>query len=165
METSWFSGMTLALQFVRTLEDSGEAPFICLSSSLLHSKLMLEGRAFPGSETCGLKLWRVGWVIAMTAKLGLLDIQGSDRRGRRAHPDSPCTISNKMPRGIPWTVHLCLQPATPIQQTAQLFLTLPAHHQSRVCITLWSSVEGSMCMMQCLKNWLRPSTHRSSFNM
>lgn len=105
--------MTLVLQFVRILEDSGEAAFMCLSSSLLHSKLMLGGRAFPGPEAFGPKHGRAGWVTAMTAKLGLLDIQGSDRSGRGAHPGSPCTISNKMPRGIPWTARLCLQPATP----------------------------------------------------
>lgn len=33
--------MTLLWQFLRTLEDSGEAAFICLTSPLLHSKLML----------------------------------------------------------------------------------------------------------------------------
>lgn len=92
------------------------------------------GRAFPGPEACGPKHGRVGWVIAMIATCGLLGIRGSDRSGRGAHPGTPCTISSKMHRGIPWTVRLRLLPVPhPARQTAQLLLTQPAHHQSRVC--------------------------------
>lgn len=53
--------MTLILQFVGSMEDSGEVAFVCLSNSLLHSKLKPEGRAFPGPGT---------WPKALNGGLG-----------------------------------------------------------------------------------------------